>query len=74
MTLKTMMNGYKWQLQTLAWAWKDVSKFQWKYNDYEKQINSLLNSIWKWTTPKSWNTIKWKEINTNDLFDSYYNQ
>ena len=47
MTLKTMMNGYKWQLQTLAWAGKDVSKFQWKYNDYQKQIDWLLNSIWK---------------------------
>jgi len=47
MTLKTMINGYKWQLQTLAGVGKDVSKMQGKYKEYEATINSLLNNIWK---------------------------
>lgn len=61
MTLKTMMNWYKGQLQTLAWAWKDVSKLEWKYKEYEQQANTLLKSIW-WTTAGSTNTYKWFNV------------
>ena len=45
MTLNTMLNWYKGQLQTLAWTWRDVSRLQGKYKEYESTINGLLNSI-----------------------------
>ncbi len=70
MTLKTMMNWYKWQLQTLASSGKDVSLFQWKYKDYENVVNGLLNWIWAWNTTTNsniFNASNWKsyEIKVN---------
>lgn len=71
MTLKTMMNGYKGQLQSLAWAGKDVSKLQGKYAEYEKTVNSLIDSIGKkqtstWETKE--NTYTWPKPKTDPLW------
>lgn len=41
MTLKTMWNGYKSQLQALASAKNDVSWYGWLYNQYMDMVNSL---------------------------------
>lgn len=58
MTLNTMLNWYKGQLQTLAWTWRDVSRLQGKYKEYESTINWLLNSI-------NGNTNQTQTIQTN---------
>lgn len=55
MTLKTMMNGYKSQLQTLASAWKDVSGFSWQYKQYENTITTLLNDVGRLSI--DWNSM-----------------
>lgn len=72
MTLKTMMNWYKWQLQTLASAWDDVSLFQWKYKDYENIVNGLLNWIWAWNNSNmsSSQSGRWQNSTVNESWIS----
>jgi hypothetical protein len=46
MTLKTMLNWFKWQLQIDWSAGRDVSGFGGTVKQYETKINNLLQSIW----------------------------
>lgn len=45
MTLKTMLNGFKWQIQIDGSAGRDVSGFAWTVKQYEDRINQLLSQI-----------------------------
>lgn len=67
-----MMNWYKWQLQTLASAWDDVSLFQWKYKDYENIVNGLLNWIWAWNNSNmsSSQSGRWQNSTVNESWIS----
>ena len=53
MTLKTMLNGFKWQIQIDGSAWRDVSGFVWTVKQYEDRINQLLSQLWWTTSPAS---------------------
>lgn len=81
MTLKTMINWFKTQLQIDWSAWRDVSWFVWTVKQYENTVDSLLNSIWqwgtKWETLAPWIDPMWKvptkqwEFTNQDLLDTY---
>lgn len=53
MTLKTMLNGFKWQIQIDGSAWRDVSGFVWTVKQYEDRINKLLSELWWTSSPAS---------------------
>ena len=73
MTLKVVAGWYKRQLQSLAAAWKDVSWFQWLYDNLSGQVEALENEIglqekgredsvlldW-WQSTQSW-TYDWRQ-------------
>lgn len=48
MTLKTMLNGFKWQIQIDGSAGRDVSGFAWTVRQYEDRINQLLSQLGGW--------------------------
>jgi hypothetical protein len=73
MTLKTMLNWFKWQLQIDGSAGRDVSGFWWTVKQYETRINSLLNSIGSWTQQTVGGEQSILTPQQQSEFDSLYN-
>lgn len=62
MTLKVVAGWYKRQLQSLAASWKDVSWFEWLYQNLNWQVEAIENRLWI-----SWN------LSTIDSLESEFN-
>lgn len=62
MTLKVVAGWYKRQLQSLAASWKDVSWFEWLYQNLTGQVEAIENRLWI-----SWN------LSTIDSLESEFN-
>lgn len=60
MTIRSIANGYKAKLGSLASAWKDVSWYSGKYKSLIQQAEEIENRLEKWTSTSSQPTqAKW---------------
>ena len=73
MTLKTMLNGFKWQIQIDGSAWRDVSWFVWTVKQYEDRINQLLSQL-GWNTSSTSTSSLPSNLTQEDItqFDNFY--
>jgi hypothetical protein len=68
MTLKTMLNWFKWQIQIDWSAGRDVSGFVWTVKQYEDRITKLLSEIeWAWVSTSTNNTTNQYQSDWDNL-------